>query len=393
MNLLDLLLLLTVAVFAVSGYRQGFLVGAFSFIGFLGGGVLGAQLAAPFADLIGQQNDGALVGIFVVLGMALAGQVAATAVGAALRNHMTWRSGQELDAIAGAALSGVSVLLVAWLLATAVYRSPFEGLAREVRGSTVLTTVDAGVPNSVRDAFADLRRLVDDNGFPEVFAGIGGQSVVAVDPPDATSVGSRGVLAAASSVVKIRGVAPSCEKQVEGTGFVYAPQRVMTNAHVVAGVRQPQIILGTSALPARVVVFDPDRDVAVLYVPDLARAPLRFQTNPPGGAQDNAVVAGYPQDGPYRTVPARIRNRQTARAPDIYSEGTVLRDIYAVRGQVLPGNSGGPLLSENGTVFGVVFAAATDSADTGYVLTAREVNVPAQAGENATARVSTRGCD
>jgi S1-C subfamily serine protease len=393
MNLLDLLLLLTVVVFAVSGYRQGFVIGAFSFVGFLGGGVLGAQLATPFADAIGQQENGALVGIFVVLGMALAGQIAATAVGAALREHVTWRSGQQVDAVAGAVLSGVSVLLVAWLLATAVYRSPFEGLAREVRTSTVLTTVDDGMPSAVRDAFADLRRLVDDNGFPEVFAGIGGQSVVAVDPPDAATVAAPGVLAAASSIVKIRGVAPSCGKQVEGTGFVYSPQRVMTNAHVVAGVREPQIVLGNSTLPARVVVFDPDRDVAVLYVPQLLRAPLRFQASPAGVADDEAVIAGYPQDGPYRTVPARIRNRQTARAPDIYSEGTVVRDIYAVRGQVLPGNSGGPLLSEDGTVFGVVFAAATDDSDTGYVLTAREVNRPAVTGETATAAVSTNGCD
>nr|MDT0667555.1 CvpA family protein [Micromonospora sp. DSM 115978] len=136
------------------------------------------HLAPPFADLIGATDNGALVGILLVLGLALAGQIAFTAVGAAVRNRLTWRPGQTVDALAGAVLSALSVLLVAWLLATAVYRSPFDALARQVRDSEVLTTVDAGMPETVRGAFADLRQLVDDNGFPEVFAGLGGERIV-----------------------------------------------------------------------------------------------------------------------------------------------------------------------------------------------------------------------
>ncbi|WP_131788063.1 MarP family serine protease [Protofrankia symbiont of Coriaria ruscifolia] len=392
-DILDAILILSVIIFAVSGYRQGFVVGALSFIGFLGGGVLGANIAAPFARMIGAEAQGAIIGILVVLGLALIGQIAATAIGATLRDRLTWRPGQTVDSVAGAILSGLSVLLVAWLLATAVNRSPFTTLAEHVRRSEVLRTVDAAMPDAVRGAFADLRQLVDQNGFPEVFSSLGGEQIVPVEPPDTQVDNTPAVQAAAASILKIRGVAPSCSKRVEGTGFVYATERVMTNAHVVAGVTRPQVEVGNTTLPARVVVFDPDTDIAVLYVPGLHRTPLSFQDDPRGRAGDDAIVAGYPQDGPYTIAAARIRNRQTARAPNIYSQGTVLREIYAVRGQVLPGNSGGPLLSEQGTVYGVVFAAATNDSDTGYVLTSAEVDDSADAGRVTTTAVSTRGCD
>ncbi|CAJ65184.1 MULTISPECIES: MarP family serine protease [Frankia] len=392
-NVLDVVLLVVVVLFAVSGYRQGFLVGALSFVGFLGSGVLGAKIAKPFTELIGQQGHGALVGLLVVLGLALVGQVAGTALGVALRERLTWRPGRAVDAAAGAVLSGVSVLLVAWLLATAVDRSPFESLARSVHDSHVLAAVDAGMPDGVRETFADLRQIADDTAFPEVFAGLGGERIIAAGPPDPATTQAAGVQAAAASIVKIRGVARSCDQRVEGSGFVIAPQRVMTNAHVVAGVRHPTVVLSTGTLPAEVVVFDPDRDVAVLRVPDLQRPPLRMRASPPAAAEEPAVIAGYPQDGPYTTVAARVRNHQRARAANIYEHGTVVRDIYSVRGQVLPGNSGGPLLAPDGTVLGVVFAAAIGDDDTGYVLSSAEVAQPAEVGSVAVTPVSTQGCD
>ena len=392
-SLLDVILVAFVILFAISGYRQGFLVGALSFVGFLGGGVLGAKIAKPFTGLIGQQQRGALVALLVVLGLAMAGQIAGTAIGVALRDRLTWRPGRAVDAAAGSVLSGISVLLVAWLLATAVQRSSFTTLARSVQDSHVLAAVDNGIPGGVRDTFADLRQLAGNKTFPEVFAGLHGQRIIATDPPDPAIVSAIGVVNAAASIVKIRGVARSCNQRVEGSGFVIAPQRVMTNAHVVAGVRNPTIVLSTGVLPAEVVLFDPDRDIAVLRVPDLQRPPLRFRSTPPADADDPAVIAGYPEDGPYTTVAARVRNHQKARAANIYERGTVIRDIYAVRGQVLPGNSGGPLLAPDGTVLGVVFAAAIGDSDTGYVLSAAEVTQSASVGTVAVAPVSTQGCD
>jgi S1-C subfamily serine protease len=168
----------------------------------------------------------------------------------------------------------------------------------------------------------------------------------------------------------------------------------MTNAHVVAGVTQNQTVATTGGrkLPATVVFYDPQVDVAVLYVPGLDLRPLHFagQANP----GDNAVVAGYPLDATQlHTVPARIGGIQNAQGPNIYQTATVTRQIYEIRAIVESGNSGGPLLASDGTVYGVVFAAAVGVDDTGFALTAAQVHADAQAGEHSTTAVSTMSCD
>ena len=390
-DLLDGVLLAAVVLFGISGYRQGFVIGALSFIGFLGGAVLGAKLSPSIASLFGQGDKSPLLGIVVVFLGACLGQLAAAGVAAGIRRRISWRPAQTMDAVAGAVVSGISVLLVAWLMASAVNRSPFESLRKQVRGSAIILSVDSLVPGVVRDWFDNFLRLVEEQGFPEVFAGLGGENIAPVQPPDPALAGSAAVRTARPSVLKIRGNA-SCGKQVEGSGFVYSPQRVMTNAHVVAGVANPKVEVDGASLTARVVVFDPDRDVAVLYVPDLSRPVLRFsQQGAVNGA--NALVVGYPEDGPFTPRAARVRNRLKARGSDIYSQNEVTRDIYGVRSIVRPGNSGGPLLTSDGQVYGVVFAAATDDPETGYALTASEVTPDAQAGRAATAKVSTQGCD
>jgi S1-C subfamily serine protease len=173
---------------------------------------------------------------------------------------------------------------------------------------------------------------------------------------------------------------------------VYAADHVMTNAHVVAGVASPTIHTGDGrSLAARVVLYDPERDVAVLYVPGLNLAPLSFAG--PLSSGQSAIVAGYPENGPFTPRAARIRNVQNARGPDIYQNREVTRQIYALYAKVLPGNSGGPLLTTSGAVAGVVFAAAIDDPKTGYALTAHEVAHDAASGTNATRPVSTQSCD
>lgn len=390
-DLLDGVLLVALLIFGISGYRQGFIVGVLSFTGFLGGAVLGAKAAPRVADALGT-NRSALTGLVVVFLGAAIGQLVAGAVAAALRSRITWRSARQLDSIGGAVVSAVSVLLVGWLLATAVARSSLTALRRQVQNSSVLATVDQVIPDSARTWFSTFQQLVEQQGFPQAFAGIGNESVVPTRPPDEAVSTSAIVTAVRPSVVKIRGAAPSCDRQLEGSGFVFAPDRVMTNAHVVAGVRQPRIEAAGSSLVATVVVFDPERDVAVLRVPGLGRRALPFSSSPaaPGAS---AVVVGYPEDGPFTAVAARVRNRLRARGNDIYSASEVVRDIYGVRSQVRPGNSGGPLVSTSGAVYGVVFAAASDDPETGYVLTADEVAPDASRGSTAVAAVSTGDCD
>ncbi len=391
-DLLDGVLLIAVVLFGISGYRQGFIVGAMSFVGFLGGAVLGAQLAPWISDVIGNGRRSPVTGIIVVFAGAVLGQLIASAVAAAVRTRIHWRPAQTIDSVGGAIISGISVLLVAWLMATAVNRSPYEALRRQIHNSGVIQAVDALVPDGARQVFANFLRLVEQQGFPQVFAGLGGDTIVPTRPPDPALAGSAVVQQVKPSILKVTGDAPSCQKSIEGSSFVYSPQRVMTNAHVVAGVPNPTVEVNGRRLPARTVLFDPKRDVAVLFVPGLTANPLPFASRT-AAAGDSAIVIGYPRNGPFTPVAARVRDRINARGVDIYSQSTVTREIYGLRAQVLPGNSGGPLISPSGQVYGVVFAAATDDSETGYALTAAEVAGDAQTGRSATAPVSTGGCD
>jgi S1-C subfamily serine protease len=393
-DLLDVILLVASLLFAVSGYRQGFVVGVLSFVGFLGGGVLGAKIAPEIARTGPLANfPEAVVGLVIVFLAASVGQVLATVAGAAVRSRLTFKPARQADAIAGAAVSVVSLLLVSWLVGTAVASSPFPKVASQVRRSYVLATVDGLVPEQGKTFFASFRRLINDRGFPDVIGPFSSSRAPDVPAPDPRLANSPVVQRAREQVLKITGEAPSCGRRIEGTGFVYAPERVMTNAHVVAGVRRPKVDLGGGrTLDARVVLYDSDRDVAVLAVPGLDRTPLRFGPRAKAGA--DGIVVGYPQDGPFTPVAARVAAIQKARGPDIYQSRTVTREIYALRARVLPGNSGGPLLSPEGAVYGVVFAAAADDpGKTGYALTAAEVASDAQKGQTATQSVSTRGCD
>jgi S1-C subfamily serine protease len=392
-DVLDLILIAVCLGFAVSGYRQGFVIGVLSFAGFLGGGVLGAKYAPALHRAFTSGGGGsALFGLLVVFLAATVGQLAATAIGIALRRRLTWHPVRLVDSAGGAAVSVISVLLVAWLVGSALAHSAFSTLAREVRHSAVLSAIDSVMPDSIPTWFAAFRRLIDQNGFPQVFGAIGPEHIVKVPPPDPAVARSRAVRLARGDIVKITGVADSCSRQLEGSGFLYASDHVMTNAHVVAGVQHPTVqTLDGRSLSAQVVLYDPKRDVAVLDVPGFGRTPLAFA----GVAQrgQSAVVAGYPENGPFRPVAARVRGIENARGPDIYQSSEVTRQIYSVYAVVRPGNSGGPLLAPDGRVYGVVFAAAVDDPHTGYALTADEVAVDARAGADATGQVSTRGCD
>lgn len=390
-DLLDLFLILACLGFAISGYRQGLLVGALSFLGIFGGGLVGTRIAAPVSRALGDRFSAPVVGIAVVFICASIGQVLAAAIGARIKGRLTWRPLRLLDSAGGGALSVVSVLLVAWLLATAVAHSSLTGLSRQVRASVVIGAVDNVVPGIFRSDLARFRRLLDNTGFPAVVGPLTSEAVLPVAPPDAAIAGSAAVRTARASILKVRGDAPSCGRRIEGSGFVYAPGRLMTNAHVVAGVRRPEVEVGSRTLSATVVLYDPQRDVAVLDVPGLTATPLAFGGVAGRGA--TAIVAGYPQDGPFTAGAARIRDRQEIRGPNIYMTRDVTRQVYAVRALVRPGNSGGPLLTPAGQVYGVVFAASTDTADTGYALTAAEVASDASRGRSGGSRVSTGGCD
>lgn len=393
-NVLDLVLVVLLLLFAVSGYRQGFIVGVMSFAGFIGGGVLAALAAPPLIqEYVAKASQQALLAIAVVFLCAAMGQFLASYIGALVRNRVTWNSARVIDAIGGSLVSVVSVLLVAWLIGSAVANSALPVVTGQVQQSRVLHEVDRLIPDVAHMWFSAFRKIVDQSAFPQVFSGLGTGEPAEVEPPDPEVLATPELREASESVIKVLGTAPECQRRVEGTGFVYDDGRVMTNAHVVAGVTENLRVVTRSGqqLTATVVVYDAQQDIAVLEVSELDLEPLDFDTEAAKG--DDAVIAGFPRNDGFTVVPARVRAEQTAQGPDFYHSEQVSRDIYQVRATVRPGNSGGPLLSQDGTVYGVVFAAATNEDETGYVLTAEEVAENAEEGAMASDPVSTQSCD
>jgi S1-C subfamily serine protease len=365
-------------------------------VGFLGGAALGLQLASPIATRLVAGTGQVVLAVVVVVFCAMVGQFGGVWLGNLLRQRMTWKPARVADSAGGAALSALAVLLGAWMVAAPLASAPYPNLASAVRRSEVIHLVDGAVPGPVRDLYQSLRDTVRQGNFPEVFGPLAPTKVPDVPPPDPKLLSSPAVRADKASIVKITSVAQSCGRRIEGSGFVFADERVMTNAHVVAGAGGPVVEISTGGkLAGTVVLYDPDTDIAVLRVPGLHVPALRFAGQPAGNRQD-AIIAGFPENRDVRDLfvgPARIRDTQKIRGPNIYSTRTVVREAYAIRGTVRSGNSGGPLLATDGTVYGVIFAAALDDPETGFALTAAEVSADARAGRTASQQVGTGPCD
>jgi S1-C subfamily serine protease len=392
-SFVDLALIALALVFALSGFRQGLIVSAASFVGFFGGAVVGAQLSGPLADDIADSSvTRVFVALVVVLAGALLGQLVAGVIGRAVRQRVTWEPAKMVDAVAGAVVSAVAVLLVAWMVATPLASSPFPGVASQVRQSALVQAVDRVVPDQVRSLYDSLRSAIDRQGLPDVLDPLTPTQARDVPSPDPALQQSPVVGQVQGSVVQIRGIAASCSRQIDGSGFVFAPQRVMTNAHVLAGVTEPKVTAEGEAYDATPVYVDEETDIAVLAVPGLPEVPLTFAPTAVDTGAD-AIVMGYPGGGDLYVGPARVRDRGPISGPDFRSTHTVQRDVYALFGQVRAGNSGGPLLAPDGTVLGVVFASAIDDPDTGYALTADQVADAANAGRTAVGAADTGPCE
>ena len=390
-SVIDIVLVLLVLMFAVNGYRQGFLVGLLSFVGFFGGALLGLQLGPFVADRFDSDPIRVVVSLTAVFGLAVAGQALASFLGTRMRNAIRNRTAQGFDNAGGAVVSVVAVILVVWLVAAPLGSSSLPWLAKAVKHSAVLGAVDRVMPDQARALSEALRDTVDTNGFPDVFDGLSPTRVREVNAPDPALAGSEVVKTSKKSVVKVLGTAPSCSRRIEGSGFVYAPERVMTNAHVVAGTKKVSIELNGSQKSAVVVAYDPDRDLAVLYVKGLNAPVMPFAKKKAETGAD-AVVIGFPLDGPYDAQSARIRESRNINGPDIYDTRKVTRDIYTIRALVRSGNSGGPLVSPDGTVLGVIFAAAADDPSTGFAITADEAAPVASLGRSHNDPTPTGKC-
>ncbi len=392
MNLLDGIIILAALGYAFTGFRNGAVVGALSLVGFFAGAILGAQIAEPLGSHLAHGRAQVPVAIVCVLFLAMLGQLLGTWVGIRLRQRFIRNIARHVDAGVGAVLGVLSVLLVSWMIAVPLASSPYPSLASEAIGSSIVRGVNDAMPDSMRALYGKLRSFLDQSGFPPVFGDLPSTTIVNVPAPASlTPAEKRHVRTAAQSTFKIYGQAPECGRGIEGSGFVVSPHHIMTNAHVVAGTRQVSVVVGGQQVPATVVLYDPDRDVALLNVPDLSARRLHFVTAP-ASTGDPAIVMGFPEDGPLDVRAARVRTRTMVSGSDIYGNSGVRREVYSIRSLVRSGNSGGPLLASSGKVLGVVFATDLRSSDTGYVLTAGEVASDFAKARSATTPVATGGC-
>lgn len=367
---IDWVLIGVVLGFAWIGWRRGLLVSALSFVGFVGGALAAAFGLPVFVQALGPGTGRALALGAGILLAALAGQFLLGLVGQRLRAGVHWQPARFLDAAGGAVLSIAALAMIAWIVSSALAGLPRHPVTEQVRNSQVLLALDATVPDVVRDAFTGLRDSVDASSLPQVFSGLAEFQGPQVDAPDPAVTKLPVIDRANASVLRINGRA--CGVQSRGSGFVFDPGLVLTNAHVVAGVDRVRVDGNGETQRAKVVFFDPRLDLAVLALPTDDAPALPWSGSLPESGQD-AVVLGYPDGGGLQASSARVRGTLVARGNDINGRSGVEREVIAFRGALRPGSSGSPLLSAEGEVLGMVFGRGLGEQETGYAITGEQL--------------------
>lgn len=370
MNLLDLLIVVAAVSAAIGGYRLGLLARAASWIGLAIGLTLAARVLPTLIEEFQGSESGSrlLVAAGVLMGGAFIGQGIGLLVGSHVLRYIPHGPFRQFDKAAGGLVGVLGVAIALWLLLPAMADVP-GWPSQQARRSSLARAIDDIGPRPP-DTLQALRRLVGENDFPRVFDALR-PAPVAGPPPEQLGLQAGVLEAVTRSTVKVEGEA--CNRIQEGSGFAAAPDTIVTNAHVVAGVRRPRVLRPgfPRALSATVVVFDPDRDLAVLRVPGLGQNPL-----PVGNARagQEGAVFGHPggQD-PLRVAPARINQRVQAVGRDLYDSHQTRRDVFILASQLQAGDSGGALVNPSGAVVGVAFAIAPDRPGTAYALTSTEL--------------------
>jgi S1-C subfamily serine protease len=370
LNLIDIGILVATVIGIANGYRRGFWLSAAQYAGLVIGVLLGAAAATPVLNYLEIHNSVARP-LGAVLVLVIGGSLGSSigfAAGEPIRRHIL-RTGAHTttDSVAGAAVSMVAVLAMCWFLGLTFSRGPSEEVAQQLQRSVVLQALDQRAPKAP-GFLASVQGILAGVSFPPVFAGL--EPALPSPLPLPASVDYPGVAHAAQAVVKVTGL--GCGGLVTGSGFPVATGYVVTNAHVVSGTKTHTIITpGDARLSGTVVYFDPDRDVAVLHVPELKTTPLTFG---PASRGTKGAVIGYPGGGPERTSAAIVDGRITAEGRDIYNSKLVTRQIFVIEASVRPGNSGGPLVDTEGRVLGLVFATSASVPNQAYALTDDEID-------------------
>ncbi len=371
LNLIDIVIVVATLIGLANGYRRGFWLSGAQYAGLLVGVLLGAAAASPVLNYLEIHNEVARP-LGAVLVLVIGGSLGSSigfAAGEPIRRKILRAGVHTLtDSIGGAVLSTVAVLLISWFLGLSFSRGPSPDIARQIQRSALMHSLDSLAPRP--PAFlASVENILSGVNFPSAFAGLEPPSLPGPLPIPA-AVNTASVTRAANSVVRISSL--GCGGLVTGSGFPIGDGYIVTNAHVVSGTSSHVILTpGGTQLRGTVVLFDPRRDVAVLYVPDY-RAPA-FTFGSAGRGTTGAVI-GYPGGGPETVAPAVVDGQIVAESRDIYNDPeTFTRGIYVIQARVRPGNSGGPLIDLQGHVLGVVFATSAADPTQAYALTAAEI--------------------
>lgn len=365
---------IVIVVLLVAALVTGLRMGLFSALGALCGLVAGG-LAAPWvlplvAGLVTDRTWRPLAVIAGAVALLALGAALGAAIGGIIRHGADRLRLRAVERLLGGALAVVAAALAIALTGTGIASAGIPVVSSAVASSTVLRTMDRITPPPVAEAMARLHSAVLGDTVIPTIDGLLGEGRTAVEA-DGVDTDDPELRRAAASVARIHGVAYACGRATTGTGFVVADDLLVTNAHVVAGIDTPIVELpGEPARDGRVVYFDPVDDLAVVAA-DVAAPALPVVE--PLAAGDPAAVLGYPYGGPFRTVSAGVTAVGSAPIPDIYGDGSAPREVYALDAEVHPGNSGGPLLTSDGAVAGVVFARDEVRSGVGYAMTTTEL--------------------
>ncbi|MBU4465781.1 MAG: MarP family serine protease [Actinobacteria bacterium] len=389
MLVIDVLLLVILIAALIAGIARGF----FASIGALAGLVVGGIAVYWLAPLASQWFPWAQWRAIAVLalsgGLLVAGLGVGSAIGAAVRRGVDRAAPlRVLDRLIGGVAGVVIAALSLSLAGASISAAGIPTVSSAVASSRILTTINEVTPAPIASALSQLRSTVVNDGLPRVGVLLSPESVAPAQP---VSLDDPALATAAASVARISGTAYSCGISLTGTGFVIAGDRVVTNAHVVAGVDRPIVALpGRDAREGRIVYFDPIGDLAVIAVDGLGARVLPLAATLSVGA--SAVVQGYPYGGPFTQSGAQVLSVGTVAVPDIYSDTSAPRSIYALAADVRPGDSGGPLLDAGGAVTGVVFARGENDASRGYAMTVDALAPVVQRAPGLSAPVSSGRC-
>ena len=386
--LLDLFLIALLIVYLIYGYRIGLIRSLGGIIGIVVGGFIAILLIPLVTSWVQDPGLRTIATIAVVALVVVGAYYGGSSLGHLIQSRMRGVAIRRIDRVLGAVVVTIVAALVASMLAASISALGVPQVSQTIAGSQVLRGINAITPVPVQAFLAQVRSATVDQSLPRIAEAFGGNVSttipnVATDTPVLNN--------AALSVVRITGNAYACGQSQSGSGFVISTDRVMTNAHVVAGVEHPVVdVRNGPALQSTVVYFDPTGDLAVLDVPGLNVKPLPL--GPTVAAGTDAVSDGYPFGGPFVSLQVGVDQVGTLNVENIYNSGTSPREIYSLAANVQEGDSGGPLLTTNGVVAGVIFAKGAPTPNDGYALTMKSVAPVANQAPSLTAPVSSGQC-